>query len=155
MGAASALLLAALIIMGIAAVAVSAETRPYYAIKQAEFAKGRIYANQGITEFETVLRIKNSLNETARLPATSFTVYYGGEAIGSGTIDGLKIPPEGRVPFPLRWEIPETVNAEELFAIQAGGATVRIEMQMHASALGVPVEIPLTVEFTENEAKVF
>jgi len=151
----NALLLAALIIITAATVAYSSTIAPYNVIKYAEFSKSGISAISGLTQFEMFLRIKNTQDEFAILPRTDFTVYYGGENIGSKTIDRLSIPPQGTVPFPLKWDIPESVNAAELFAIEKGGEVVRLEMVMHASVAGMPLDLPFAVEFGENEARVF
>lgn len=153
LGAANSLLLV-LLIAAAAGTAVFHSLAPYYAMKSAEFGRGGILTNPDITQFEMVLRIKNTQDIFARLPASDFTVYFGGESIGSGRIEGLSIPPEGTLPFPLRWDVPEGMTAGKLFELQRGGKPVRIEIVMHVPLPGAGLDIPMAVEFDEAGAKV-
>jgi len=152
---ANATIVALLIVSVIIVMAVSSEIGPALALKDAEYSRGRISWNSDVTEFVMVMRIKNTQSTVAQIPPTDFDVYLGNEYIGSGEIINLKIPGQGTVPFPVKWNIPDSITASRLFEIGQGGEDLRIEMVMHDDIFGTPYDIPLILEFGENEATVY
>ena len=135
---------------------VASEIGPALALKDAEYSRGRISWNNDVTEFTMIMRIRNTQETVAQIPpATGFDVYLSNEYIGSGEIKNLKIPAQGSVPFPIKWDIPDSITASRLFEIGQGGEDLMIEMVMHEDIFGTPYDIPLTLEFGENEATVY